>query len=143
MELYPAIEDVMKLTGQRCSCGCKNSPPSSVPDGGCLQILISSQALLYIAYALAEAAGAEDISNINGAESAIGLMQATTEFLGTIAVEGYISWDLWFRLAVLAMARLSQNVWVGRHSFERLTGKTPLCSVSGSTTIVPRWFDLD
>jgi hypothetical protein len=138
----------MALAKQRCECGCRKGAPSGdVDDGGagCRQILMAAQVLLYIAHALAEAAGAEDVSNMRGADSAKDLMDATMELLGTIATDGYITWTLWFRLAASAITGLRQDVWAKRHPWDanQLTGGEPMFVVSGSMTVAPQWFDLN
>ncbi|RYP23389.1 hypothetical protein DL765_001094 [Monosporascus sp. GIB2] len=147
-KLYPEIADAMALAKQRCECGCRKGTSSSdVGDGGagCRQILMAAQILLYIAHALAEAAGAEDVSNVHGIDSAKGLIDAAMEFLGTIATDGYISWDLWFRLAASAITGLRQNIWAKRYRWDaqNLSTQEPMFIISGSITVAPQWFDLN
>jgi len=147
-KLYPEILDAMAMARQRCQCGCRTTLLSSDVDDnadGCRQTLMAAQVLLYISHALAEAAGAEDVSNVHGTSSAKGLINATMELLGTIAVDGYIDWVLWFRLAASAITGLHQDIWAKRYRWDtqNLSGEMPMFVVSGSMTVVPTWFDLD
>jgi hypothetical protein len=143
MKLYPEIADAMNYTKQRCECGCRKRLYYVHVDRGCRQSLISAQVILFVAHSLAEAAGAQDISNILGIDSTLGLINATMELLGTIAIDGEIDWEGWFRLAASAMTGLPQGIWTKRYRWETFAGRTPLCSISGSTTITPRWFEFD
>ncbi|KAI0529942.1 hypothetical protein GGR58DRAFT_276760 [Xylaria digitata] len=147
-KLYPEIATAISTARRRCVCGCKKRASlSDAKDGGagCRQILMAAQILLYIAHALVEAAGAEDISNIYGVDSAKGLIDATIEFLGTIAVDGSISWGLWFRLAASAITGLRQDIWTNKYNWDArsLSVGEPMFVVSGPITVVPKWFDLN
>ncbi|KAK3372177.1 hypothetical protein B0H63DRAFT_484004 [Podospora didyma] len=140
--LYPEITEAVSVARHTCRCPCCVRASSAWATGGddtCRQGLMAAQVLLYIAHALAEAAGVDTISNANGPESAKDLINATIQLLGTIAVDGYIPWRLWFRLAASAITGLPQDIWAKRPA----DGDKPIFVVSGGMTVAPVWFDLD
>jgi hypothetical protein len=98
--------------------------------------------MLLIAHALAEAAGAVDISNFDSEDSSYELIAVTKQFLGEISYMHAIFWHTWFRLACTAITGLPQTL-VGK-GLKLLTDHgNMLCWIAGSMVVVPRWFEMD
>jgi hypothetical protein len=66
VEWYPEIESAMRLARERCECGCKTENFEETIkrpfDTGCLIALMFAETMLVLGHALAEAAGASDVS---------------------------------------------------------------------------------
>lgn len=56
-----------------------------------------------MAHAMAEAAGASDISNLHGLQTTVALLESAVRLLGPPAKHGEIMWHTWFRLAASAI----------------------------------------
>ncbi|KAK2839350.1 hypothetical protein FQN49_006227 [Arthroderma sp. PD_2] len=144
---YPEISAIMQLAYDRCECGCSEedfemlltSQPEMNP--GCLVNLIFVEALLQIVHAMADAAGAEDISNLRGRDSSISLVEGAKLFLGCIAAYGTIFWDSWFRLCSSAVTGLPYDMASTDSIDNRNDGL--LFAVAGSMTVAPSWLTLE
>ena len=68
--------------------------------------LILSEMMQNTAHSMAKAAGDVDISNVHGTSSTTGLCEGTVCLLGSIARNGKIHWDMWFRLVVSVITGL-------------------------------------
>ncbi|RYP19397.1 hypothetical protein DL765_003370 [Monosporascus sp. GIB2] len=146
VEWYPEIGSVMKLARERCECGCKKENFEETIrnplDGGCLMALMFAEIMLVLGHAMAEAAGASDISHLHGVQSSTHLIEAVGALLGQIASEGQIRWNTWFKLAACAITGLPCNEKEVM-DYAGTTFSEYLCCVAGSMTVAPLWFDFD
>lgn len=146
---YPEILAGLQMTFERCDCGCNREELMDILDrnldSGCLVSVMFLQMMLHIAHAMAEAAGAQDISNLQGRSTAIQLSVATANFLGTIAHHGSIYWATWFRLAASAITGLPHNFSQEDDESELLRKNNGriLLWLAGSMTVVPAWIGFD
>ncbi|KAL8758723.1 MAG: hypothetical protein Q9184_003843, partial [Pyrenodesmia sp. 2 TL-2023] len=146
---YPEIRALMEMAYERCVCGCHDKGfnmfligPSELNDG-CLVNLIIYEVLLVIGHALADGAGAVDISNLHGRDSAVGLAEEVKKFLCCIAAYGTIHWNSWFLLCSTAVTGESYDV-ASRHSIDDVKNNGFLLfAVAGSMTVRPIWFDFE
>lgn len=136
---YPEIADATKTAAERCECGCQHKMTEL--DEGCLQAVTIAEVLMIVGHSMADAAGAADVSNFRGSESARSLLDATMNFLGRIVCDGEITWETWFRLAAAAITGtpgdLAREERISDNSGELL------CWTAGSMSLVPKWFELD
>jgi hypothetical protein len=146
VEWYPEIGSVMKLARERCECGCKREnfeeTIKNPLDSGCLMALMFAEIMLVLGHAMAEAAGASDISHLRGVQSSTHLIEAVGALLGQIASEGQIRWNIWFKLAACAITGLPCNEKEVM-DYDGTTFSEYLCCVAGSMTVAPLWFDFD
>jgi hypothetical protein len=144
---YPEICAVLKLAYDRCECGCNDEDfntlliSQSELNHGCLVNLILVEVLLQIVHAMADAAGAQDISNLRGRNSAVDLVQGAKVFLGCLAAYGRIYWNSWFRLCSSAVTGLPYDM--ASKNYINGFGDGLLFAVAGSMTVAPIWFALD
>ncbi|KAF2195733.1 hypothetical protein K469DRAFT_699341 [Zopfia rhizophila CBS 207.26] len=134
---YPGLADAMRMARNNCACGCRSTGEELLDDvlnDGCRMTLMATEILLYIAHAMAEAAGAADISNYTEPDH---LSQAATALLGCIAVHRMIYWDTWFRLAACAATGMPHDTTSDDIS------DGILLWVTGSITIAPLWLNFD
>jgi hypothetical protein len=116
--------------------------PKGGLDDGCLQGVMCTEVMLMVAHSMAEAAGALDVSNLHGPDSSQALIDETTMLLKNIAKRGLIIWDMWFRLASVAISGLTSSFEVHSDASAEIGGGL-ICWVAGSMTIIPRWYCLD
>jgi len=140
---YPEILATIELAYERCACGCNDKDLHEILeqgiDGGCLVTLTFAETILTIGHALAEAGGADDISNLKGKDSAKSLMKATVAVLGSTAGNGIIDWPIWFRLVCCAITGLDYDMGDEEETFDVSGGILIWCA--GSMTIAPIWLD--
>lgn len=152
---YPEILAGLQSSHERCSCDSCMVPGSNNEkvmlqrlnnlkmDPGCFLILMYAEIMLHIGHALAEAAGAHDISNLHAQKTAIQLSEITASFLGQIAERGSIYWETWFRLAVTAITGLRMNLASSQHgdthTRETLNRGELVFCVVGGMTVLPKW----
>ncbi|KAL9097056.1 MAG: hypothetical protein Q9165_001020 [Trypethelium subeluteriae] len=144
---YPEIHAAMETTYERCECGCNDQnfqklldSPSGLNDG-CLVNMVFVEVLLQIAHAISDGAGARDISNLRGRESALSLVEGTKVMLGCIAAYGRIYWNTWFRLCSSAVTGLPFDM-ASKHGLNGLAGGF-MFVVAGSMTVAPIWYALE
>jgi hypothetical protein len=135
---YPELSDAMDFARDRCTCGCKEV--LSQIRLGCLQSAVYAEVLLIVGHAMAEAAGAVDISNLAGSRLSRALVVATARLLGDIAHGGIIWWSTWFRLAATAITGTPNPI--GDEHSKQGRGEV-LCAIAGSMTVVPAWLVFD
>lgn len=119
---YPELQSAIQLGRVRCKCGCNDRPgepitaAQSVPRrasgkqrqsdepiaAGCVQSAMFGEVMLNIGHALADAGGAESVSNLLGSESSRSLLEAAVNLLFSISDLGEITWGGWFRLVCSA-----------------------------------------
>ncbi|RSL81937.1 hypothetical protein CEP52_017084 [Fusarium oligoseptatum] len=149
---YPEIMTGLELAFERCQCGCNKSPLKKTLgtklDSGCLLSVMFLEMMLHVAHAMAEAAGAQDISNLRGARTAIELGDAADKFLSIIATSGVIRWATWFRLVASAITGLPHNF--AEEADEPITGYNGITNkrelllwVAGGITVAPCWLGYD
>lgn len=138
---YPELEDAMKLAGERCECGCE--PEDLGPDlpSGCLRSVMCAEIVLLVGHAMIDAAGAPDISNLQGDNCARSIIDATIIILENIAQRGVISWRHWFKLAASAITGLQYDIVDETANID--VGGELIGWTAGSMTVVPSWFRLE
>lgn len=146
-EWYGEIYDASLVGRDRCECGCNTRADLTLKDDGslfegCVQYAIYGQTMLLIAHALAEAAGAVDISNFDGEDSSYELIAVTKQILGEISYMHAIFWHTWFRLACTAITGLPQTL-IEKGLKVLSDHGNMLCWIAGSMVVVPRWFEMD
>lgn len=141
---YPDVCTALELAYERCECGCNERVIDDILeeelDSGCLLALIFSETMLHVAHAMAEAAGASDVSNLHGVDTAITLAEAAVALLGPIAKYGEIMWDTWFRLAASAITGVPYDM-ADEQTLD--VGGGLFLWAAGSMTIIPAWFTMD
>ena len=145
---YPEIRALMEMAYDRCACGCNDEDFKTLLalhselNHGCRVNLIYFEVLLQIGHAMADGAGARDISNLRGRDSAFDLAEGVKGFLCCIAPYGQIYWNNWFRLCSSAVTGLSYDM-ASKHSIDDGKSGGLMFAVAGSITVTPNWFELE
>lgn len=144
-----SVRASMALAQERCTCGCDSqilseSTPNETylyTDRGCVMDLMFAEIMLLIGHALAEAAGAIDVSNLRSQDSALGLIDTVRDVLGYIIRYGEIPWNTWFRLAATAITGQPHH----RDQSESFSSRSDgiLLSFAGDITVAPIWLSMD